>query len=364
MKKAISFVLAALMLVSAVPSALATNDYTQGTQVVYTATGSESYTITVPAQLAPGGNGTVTLQGTWAENRIITVTAEPTVTLTNSIKAEDQKVLNVHFDGISEAGSNTSSQTFTEGVSVDDITNALFGTWSGKFNYNVDITDTFATETASGSYVAVNNASTSQHDLKVNLSSDTITDFSSVTVTRYGTNLLDMSKLLNKNLVDNGDGTYTQTKSGQNSATYDIFIPAGTPIRAECDVIDTTMTGSAYHYFLQFILEDGTKETYFIWNGDTTAYPETHKTFDKNVVQVRFMMANAAVEGAYITFQEPILSVGDCNDLEYEPFVSPQVVTASADGEVIGLTTCATSSGFTLFANVDVEITCNYLKKN
>ena len=61
MKKAISFVLAALMLVSAVPTALATNDYTQGTQVVYTATGSESYTITVPAQLAPGGNGTVTL---------------------------------------------------------------------------------------------------------------------------------------------------------------------------------------------------------------------------------------------------------------------------------------------------------------
>lgn len=141
MKKAISFVLAALMLVSAVPTALATNDYTQGTQVVYTATGSESYTITVPAQLAPGGNGTVTLQGTWADNRIITVTAEPTVTLTNSIKAEDQKVLNVHFDGISEAGSNTGSQTFTEAVSVEGIENALFGTWNGKFNYNVEASE-------------------------------------------------------------------------------------------------------------------------------------------------------------------------------------------------------------------------------
>ena len=128
MKKIISFVLAAVLLVSAVPTALATNDYSQGTQVVYEATGSESYTITVPAQLAPGGSGTVTLEGTWADNRIITVTADPTVTLTNSIKAEDQKVLNVHFDGISEAGSNIGSQTFTEGVSVDDITNALFGT--------------------------------------------------------------------------------------------------------------------------------------------------------------------------------------------------------------------------------------------
>jgi len=132
--------LAAVLLVSAVPTALATNDYSQGTQVVYEATGSESYTITVPAQLAPGGNGTVTLSGTWADNRIVTVTADPTVTLTNSIKAEDQKVLNVHFDGISEAGSNTGSQTFTQGISVDNITDALFGTWSGKFNYNVEIT--------------------------------------------------------------------------------------------------------------------------------------------------------------------------------------------------------------------------------
>ena len=141
MKKIISFVLAAVLLVSAVPTALATNDYSQGTQVVYEATGSESYTITVPAQLAPGGSGTVTLSGTWADNRIVTVTADPTVTLKNSIKAEDQKVLNVNFDGISEAGSNIGSQTFTEGVSVDDITNALFGTWSGKFNYNVAMSD-------------------------------------------------------------------------------------------------------------------------------------------------------------------------------------------------------------------------------
>ena len=141
MKKAISFVLAALMLVSAVPTALATNDYTQGTQVVYTATGSESYTITVPASLNPGQSGTVTLDGYWPDSKTVTVTAEKTVTLKNSIKAADTKTLNVTFLGISEAGSNTSKQTFTEPVSVEGISNALFGTWSGKFNYNVDSTE-------------------------------------------------------------------------------------------------------------------------------------------------------------------------------------------------------------------------------
>lgn len=139
MKKVFSLLLAVLMLVSAVPAAYATNDYTQGTQVVFEATGTEAYTITVPALLAPGGSGTVTLSGTWADNRIVTVTADPTVTLTNSIKATDTKTLDVNFDSISEAGSNTTSQKFTQDISIGSITDALFGTWSGKFNYNVEV---------------------------------------------------------------------------------------------------------------------------------------------------------------------------------------------------------------------------------
>lgn len=139
MKKILSLMLAALLLVSAIPTALATNDYTQGTQVIYTANGSESYTITVPALLTPGASGTVTLSGTWADNRIVTVTADSTVTLKNSIKETDTKILNVNFDGgISEKGNNATSQTFTKSISVDGITDALFGTWSGKFNYNVE----------------------------------------------------------------------------------------------------------------------------------------------------------------------------------------------------------------------------------
>lgn len=106
--------------------------------MTYVAQGSEAYTIAVPALMKPGDEATVTLSGTWASNRTVTVTAGPTVTLSNSIKAEDQKVLNVYFDGISEAGSNTTSQTFTKDISVDGITDALFGTWYGKFNYNVE----------------------------------------------------------------------------------------------------------------------------------------------------------------------------------------------------------------------------------
>lgn len=144
MKRIVSLLLAAVMLVSAVPIAFAadTNDYSQGTQVVFTAANNESYTITVPASLKPGQGGTVTLSGSWPDNKTVSVTADKTVTLTNSIKAADTKTLNVNFNGIGAVGSNTSSQTFTAPVSVDPITNALFGTWSGHFYYNVGTLDT------------------------------------------------------------------------------------------------------------------------------------------------------------------------------------------------------------------------------
>ena len=141
MKKILSLTLAVLMLVSALPVAYAagTNDYTAGTAVVYTAADNEEYSITVPASLAPGSSGTVTLAGAWASNTTISVTADTNVKLTNSINAADTETLAIKFNGISEAGSNTSSQTFTAPVSVDPIENAIFGTWDGHFNYYVDI---------------------------------------------------------------------------------------------------------------------------------------------------------------------------------------------------------------------------------
>ena len=118
-----------------------TNDHTAGTLVVFEADSSESYTITVPAKLAPGQTGTVTLAGTWANNRVVTVTADENVTLVNSILESDTKTLKVTFDGISETGDNTKTLSFTEDVAVANISNALFGTWSGKFNYNVSVAD-------------------------------------------------------------------------------------------------------------------------------------------------------------------------------------------------------------------------------
>ena len=182
MKKILSLTLAIIMLVSAIPSTYAfvdsslfcvdcyyptecaicgqcytcnggykcdcveappVNDYTAGTQVTYTADAdtNREYSITVPALLNPGQSGTVTLKGKWASNETVKVTADATVELTNSINSNDKKILDVEFPGIVLAGSNTVSVTDTKEVSVADIENALFGTWSGVFEYQVEIVD-------------------------------------------------------------------------------------------------------------------------------------------------------------------------------------------------------------------------------
>ena len=126
------------MVVSVLPVAYAADvDYTAGTAVEYTADAdaNRSYTITVPAELQPGQSGTVTLKGMWASNETVKVTADASVELTNSINAADKHTLAITFPGIEKAGDNTVEKTYTETVAVAEMPeNAIFGTWSGKFN--------------------------------------------------------------------------------------------------------------------------------------------------------------------------------------------------------------------------------------
>ena len=141
MKKILSLTLVLAMVMSmGITTAFAAGNWEGGTQVTYTATGAEEWTVTVPATLTPGNGGDVTASGTWGSNRKLTVTADKDVTLTNSINAADQKVLDVTFAGIELTGSNTESVSETKQVSVAAMpADALFGTWSGTFYYDVEM---------------------------------------------------------------------------------------------------------------------------------------------------------------------------------------------------------------------------------
>ena len=134
--KFVSLLLAMVMAASLAVPAFAE---THSTAVTYTGTGVESYTVTVPATLAPGESGDVSVSGTWATNRKLTVTAPSTVTLTNSINSSDTKTLAVTFDGIAKTGDNTVGVSETKTITVADISDALFGTWSGVISYTVSM---------------------------------------------------------------------------------------------------------------------------------------------------------------------------------------------------------------------------------
>ena len=141
MRKFIMLLVVLVFVLSFNTFAFAANPTDASTNVTYEGKGVEEYTITVPALLAPGNSGNVVLKGTYSSNRKVTVSSDKTVTLTNSIKASDKKTLNVTFEGITLTGDNNTEVTSTKSVSVAEITDALFGSWSGTFNYSVAISD-------------------------------------------------------------------------------------------------------------------------------------------------------------------------------------------------------------------------------
>ncbi len=141
LNKTLSLLLAVIMIIGMLPmNVLATTDYTNGTDVSYTnPNASEGYTVTVPASMKPGATGSVKAEGTWASNRQLVVTADMTVTLTNSINENEKKVLDVTFEGIVLDGSNTAIVSEIQEISVANIKDVLFGVWSGVFYYTVSI---------------------------------------------------------------------------------------------------------------------------------------------------------------------------------------------------------------------------------
>ena len=112
-----------------------------GTEVTYTGMGTEAYTVTVPATLAPGATGTVSLSGTWASNREVIITADSSVVLENAENAGETVTLTVSFEDVCVPGNNNVAVSFEQSVSVANAESILFGTWSGAFSYTINIQD-------------------------------------------------------------------------------------------------------------------------------------------------------------------------------------------------------------------------------
>ena len=115
-----------------------------GTEVEYVASNQSEYSITVPAKLTPkteqSVSGTVNLSGRWPSNEVVKITVDESVILKNSLNPSDTRELDITLTDMSYAGNDTSEGAYTGTIAISAIpSDILFGTWTGKFNYNVEV---------------------------------------------------------------------------------------------------------------------------------------------------------------------------------------------------------------------------------
>lgn len=158
MKKVLCLILAMVMCIGI--CAQAANETSSSTQVEYigsrepsgggeggggeggdsSETVGEYYEITVPALMNPGDTDEVFVEGFWAANRKLTVTTDTKVTMTNS-KDGSTRDLTVTFDGISETGSNTAENSVSSEISIQDMNDVIFGSWTGTITYTIAVSN-------------------------------------------------------------------------------------------------------------------------------------------------------------------------------------------------------------------------------
>lgn len=206
-----------------------------------------------------------------------------------------------------------------------------------------------------GNYIIANDVNLEEHDLEIKLTSETLTDFSSVKVSRYGSNLLDVTKMLNSNLVENNDGTYNFNFTGsQRSEYYDIFIPAGVPIMATINTIENTLTK---HFKLEIVFEDDSKDYITLYGGTTWQGYKRCITYEKNIKKVAFILVYGAQSGEYIKFSEPKLNIGYIQP--YEQYKEVKTITVNSNGIVKDLKSIYPNMTI-ITNNSEVNINCKY----
>ena len=175
------------------------------------------------------------------------------------------------------------------------------------------------------------------------------TDFPSVTLTKYGKNLVDINQMLNECLADNGDGTFTLTRSSSSfvSKISPVNIQAGTAIRCSIEILENNLTNGGFYGRAEFA--DGTYEGF--------GFNRT-LTFEKNIVGfVLYVTASVAV-GGNVAFKNFQIELGT-TATEYEPFKEPASYTPTPGGTVEGVTSLYPST--TLLTDTEgIIITAEY----
>ena len=205
--------------------------------------------------------------------------------------------------------------------------------------------------TVSGSVIRVDDVNSVEHNLGVKLTSDTITDFLTVEVSRYGKNLIphpytDSSVSMNGGTITaNDDGTVTI--SGTPTGYCGMEIYKGNAL-VSTGTYTISLGKEASGIRLTLFLYDENKNTVNQFN----IYPNVPLTINFNdypTVRTWNMTFARLMNGTAMTgIVYPQLELGTVATT-YEPYIEPQTETANADGIVEGLTSLSPS--MTLISN-------------
>ena len=207
------------------------------------------------------------------------------------------------------------------------------------------------TATKRGSFVSVDDVSSIEHPVRVKLASGSVDDFSAATLYSCGKNLVNVPAMVNAQLVDNGDSTFTLTKNyaeSRRGLPLDVFIPAGSVVTLSTKVLTKTANTNLY-----LVFESADKATEEIFITETSS---KNRVLVNDCVKIYISIAYSAENGSSVTFSDFQLEYGDAATT-YEPFKG-KTYTPNADGTVNVVSVYPT---MTLFTDTeDATIECEY----
>ncbi len=211
---------------------------------------------------------------------------------------------------------------------------------------------------ANGETITVDNVHPVEHKLKVKLSSDTVTDFSGISVKRYGKNLftpeiLTISNNAKNFTISNNEFSFERTVyTGGISVAYDIYLKAGIyTLSGNADCSDGTNTmGTAVRLGSAFIANKSSA-------GSKNGINYSFTVEESNTYRINFY-SSGSTAGTVTTFKNIQLEYGS-GATDYEQYKECQTATANTNGIVEGLT--SVSPNMTVLSNsADVLINVSY----
>lgn len=219
-----------------------------------------------------------------------------------------------------------------------------------------------------GSVITADNVHPIEHNLKIKLSSDLLTDFSNVNVTRCGKNIFDADTVLpslenpsyayaQAHWLKQADGSFYLFNVGilrgykwfENTSGYKGQVAISISAKA------LNLEGDQYGLQLCIAYTDGTKDAFNIYKSEDFVTYTLVSDASKTVSHI--YQSYGFTKGPYI--KDIMIAYG--TDTEYEPYNS-QTVTANSNGTVKGLTSLPNMTILT--DAVDANITCKYVALN